>query len=74
MKFLIAGGSGFLGTALIKSLERDRHETIILTRRAPKRSNQIQWDGKTDCDGVSTSCEVEIRGRMASWHQTKTQN
>jgi len=47
MKVLIAGGSGFLGTALVNSLKHDNHEIIILTRRAPKYSNQIQWDGKT---------------------------
>jgi len=47
MKVLIAGGSGFLGTALVNSLKRDNHEIIILTRRAPKHSNHVQWDGKT---------------------------
>ncbi|MCI0554782.1 MAG: TIGR01777 family oxidoreductase [Anaerolineae bacterium] len=47
MKVLIAGGSGFLGKALTNSLKHDNHEVIILTRRAPRNSNQIQWDGKT---------------------------
>jgi uncharacterized protein (TIGR01777 family) len=47
MKVLIAGGSGFLGTALRNSLLRDRHEVFILTRRAPRKPGEIQWDGKT---------------------------
>lgn len=47
MKVLIAGGSGFLGTALKRSLEQDKHEVIVLTRRASKSPGQIQWDGKT---------------------------
>jgi uncharacterized protein (TIGR01777 family) len=47
MKVLIAGGSGFLGTALKRSLELDKHQVIVLTRRAPKNSSQIHWDGKT---------------------------
>jgi uncharacterized protein len=47
MKVLIAGGSGFLGTALINSLKRDNHEVITLTRRPPRNSDQTQWDGKT---------------------------
>ena len=47
MKVLIAGGTGFLGSALTRSLQQDNHEIIVLTRHAPKRSNQIQWDGQT---------------------------
>jgi uncharacterized protein len=47
MKVLIAGGSGFLGTSLRKSLARDGHDVFILTRRASNQSNQIQWDGVT---------------------------
>ena len=47
MKALIAGGAGFLGTSLRKSLVRDGHDVFILTRRASKEANQIQWDGKT---------------------------
>jgi uncharacterized protein (TIGR01777 family) len=47
MNVLIAGGSGFLGTALAKSLEQGGHTVFILTRRQPSQSNQIHWDGKT---------------------------
>ena len=47
MKVLIAGGSGFLGTALINSLKHDNHKVITLTRRPPQNSDQTQWDGKT---------------------------
>ena len=47
MKVLIAGGSGFLGKALTNSLKNDGHEVMVLTRRTPRRSDQIQWDGKT---------------------------
>ena len=47
MKVLIAGGSGFLGTALINSLRHDNHKVIALTRRPPQNSDQTHWDGKT---------------------------
>ncbi|RPI89547.1 MAG: TIGR01777 family protein [Chloroflexi bacterium] len=47
MRVLIAGGSGFLGTALRTSLVKDRHEVFILTRRSPKHPSELQWDGKT---------------------------
>lgn len=47
MKVLIAGGSGFLGTALRKSFANDNHRVLILTRRPPKDPDEIRWDGKT---------------------------
>jgi uncharacterized protein len=47
MKVLIAGGSGFLGTALKNSLIKANHNVLILTRRASKDAHEIQWDGKT---------------------------
>ncbi|MBI3738255.1 MAG: TIGR01777 family protein [Chloroflexi bacterium] len=47
MKILLAGGSGFMGTAFSKSLQSSGHETWILTRRTPKHPHEIQWDGFT---------------------------
>jgi uncharacterized protein (TIGR01777 family) len=47
MKVLIAGGSGFLGTALRSSLVKDGHDVFILTRRPSKGPSEIPWDGKT---------------------------
>jgi len=47
MKILIAGGSGFLGTALKRLLAHNSHEVFTLTRGASRGRNQIHWDGKT---------------------------
>ena len=47
MNILIAGGSGFIGSALADLLRREHHEVFILTRHTPKHPYQIQWDGKT---------------------------
>lgn len=47
MKVLIAGGSGFLGTALRKSLVAAGHEVFILTRRPARRPAEIHWNGRT---------------------------
>ena len=47
MNVLIAGGSGFIGTALSKSIEQDGHKVFILTRKQPRDTNQIHWDGRT---------------------------
>lgn len=47
MNILIAGGTGFLGTALAASLQADGHQVSILTRQKPRAANHIQWDGQT---------------------------
>jgi len=47
MNVLIAGGSGFLGRALSESLLARNHNVTVLTRRAPRQPNHIQWDGYT---------------------------
>jgi len=47
MKVLIAGGSGFIGTALKNSLLQDSHEVLVLTRGRSRSASQVYWDGKT---------------------------
>jgi uncharacterized protein (TIGR01777 family) len=47
MPIVIAGGSGFLGQALVKALAQDGHEVVILTRRSPAMghdgSRALEW-------------------------------
>jgi uncharacterized protein (TIGR01777 family) len=52
MRIIIAGGSGFIGTALAKSLLADGNEVWILTRKPNIKqlsagSQGIKWDGRT---------------------------
>ncbi len=47
MKVLIAGGSGFMGSALASSLEKAGHEVWILSRRPAGPPHMIHWDGCT---------------------------
>jgi uncharacterized protein (TIGR01777 family) len=49
MNIVVAGGSGFLGTALIDALTRDGHDVVILTRKTPPlparpRVQFVSWD------------------------------
>jgi NAD dependent epimerase/dehydratase family enzyme len=48
MKILIAGGRGFLGSALRQSLLSSGHEVWVLTRRAQRDESEIAWDGQTE--------------------------
>lgn len=48
MNVLIAGGSGFLGTALRNSLIEEGYQVYVLSRRASGDTHQIQWDGETN--------------------------
>jgi uncharacterized protein (TIGR01777 family) len=44
---LIAGGSGFLGSAIARRLEANGHETWLLSRREIRSSHRLHWDGRT---------------------------
>src|SRR6187551_1689309 len=63
MNVLIAGGTGFIGSALTQSLLADKHRVFILTRnpqsvQIPYGVQLIEWDGRT--------CEswLDILGQM----------
>lgn len=43
MKIIVAGGSGFLGRALVHAWRHDGHEVKVLTRR-PGAVDDVRWD------------------------------
>ncbi|WGW13489.1 TIGR01777 family oxidoreductase [Saxibacter everestensis] len=44
MKILVAGASGFIGSALLPHLVSEGHEVTQLVRRAPRTSAEAHWD------------------------------
>jgi len=43
MRVVIAGGTGFLGAALVRHLQDEGHAVTVLTRR-PERRHHVRWD------------------------------
>ncbi|GAA2757213.1 TIGR01777 family oxidoreductase [Actinopolymorpha rutila] len=53
MRFVLAGGSGFLGQALRTRLTGEGHEVTQLVRRPPQAADQRRWDpdrGQVDAE------------------------
>ena len=67
MKIALAGGSGFLGTALTQALTRDGHDVTVLTRQNPAsmppqpRVTHVSWTP----DGTSGAWAAALDGADA---------
>lgn len=78
MKVLIAGGSGFMGSALTKLLRSAGYVVSILTRKKPNNQDEIYWDGKTvdtwsdHLDGMDVVINLTGYG-LEHWPWTKSQ-
>ncbi|GGZ10017.1 TIGR01777 family oxidoreductase [Streptomyces poonensis] len=40
----VAGASGLIGSALVRSLRADGHEVVRLVRRAPRARDEVRWN------------------------------
>src|SRR5574338_760821 len=51
MKIIVTGGTGFIGRALINELAGQRHEVVVLTRKAGRPSQSsvrfVEWDARS---------------------------
>jgi uncharacterized protein len=75
MRFLIAGGSGFLGRAWTADLEAHDHQVTWLVRGEPRAPHQVRWDpyaGELDRDVIESADVVaNLAGApLAHWPWT----
>jgi uncharacterized protein (TIGR01777 family) len=54
-RILISGGSGLIGSALVKAFEARRDEVTRLVRRRPQSSNELQWDPMREIPPLTVS-------------------
>ena len=54
MKIIIAGGTGFVGSAVVEQLLSERHEVAVLSRRSSQEMSArnpkaviVAWNGET---------------------------
>ncbi|MBP7497002.1 MAG: TIGR01777 family oxidoreductase [Bacteroidales bacterium] len=77
MKILVAGGTGFIGTALCKYLKEQNYEIILITRKKSKAFKYLDYGVKTiewkqfDSDDLSISlnnlkCVINLSGESLS--------
>ncbi|NUP38669.1 MAG: TIGR01777 family protein [Streptomyces sp.] len=61
-RIAVAGASGLIGGALVRSLTADGHEVVRLVRRAPRAEDEVRWDpegGRVD-PSVLAGCDVVV--------------
>ncbi|MEV8591804.1 TIGR01777 family oxidoreductase [Streptomyces sp. NPDC052013] len=61
-RIAVAGGSGLIGSALVRSLTADGHEVVRLVRGAPRAADEIRWDperGAVDAQALA-GCDAVV--------------
>ncbi|MFJ9538174.1 TIGR01777 family oxidoreductase [Streptomyces sp. NPDC101225] len=61
-RIAVAGASGLIGAALVRSLAADGHEVVRLVRRPPRGREEVRWDpegGRVDAAGLA-GCDAVV--------------
>lgn len=78
MKILVAGSSGFIGSALVAELTEAGHEVRRLVRREPRSADEFAWDppaaaisteAMKGVDVVVNLCGSPLAGRWSAAHK-----
>ena len=64
MRILVAGGSGFLGTALGDNLRRDGHQVSNLTR-TPRHHQDLAWSPQSGASAIPAINEADVIVNLA---------
>ncbi|MFF4149854.1 TIGR01777 family oxidoreductase [Streptomyces sp. NPDC001651] len=61
-RIVVAGSSGLIGAALVRSLVADGHEVVRLVRRAPRAADEVRWDpdGGEVAAAVLAGCDAVV--------------
>ncbi|MFI9765688.1 TIGR01777 family oxidoreductase [Streptomyces sp. NPDC052415] len=71
-RIVVAGASGLIGGALVRSLRADGHQVVRLVRRPPRVQDEVRWDpeggyvdpaGLAGCDAVLNFAGAGVGGR-----------
>ncbi len=78
MKVLVAGGSGFMGSAFANSMRLEGHQVWILTRKNSNHPNEIHWDGRSINGWTECLADMDAIVNMTGfglehWPWTKSQ-
>jgi len=86
MNILITGGSGFIGSALSRSLLAEKHKVWILTRdvtgaKVPEGAQALGWDGHSSQGWLDVFSEMDVVVNLAGasvgqwpWNEARKQN
>lgn len=60
--YVVAGSSGFIGTALVAALESDGHRVVRLVRRPPEHADEVLWNPALGATGASRELREALEG------------
>ena len=60
--YVVAGSSGFIGSALVAALQADGHRVVRLVRRPPEHEDELLWNPSLGATGASRDLRDALEG------------